>query len=191
MLISYVSSSLTDYLVSINNLSKLEGIKIKYSIEVILNELSKIIFMAIIFIFFNVIETAFVVCITFLILRLITGGIHCKTYFKCLIVSTLFISSIIWCSNQILLSILQINFILIISCVVVYFIGPIQSNNRKYSESLVNELKHKSLIFLLIIFIISNIFSNCIVVNMIIWTTLFQTIQLIVSFIQKQKKFNQ
>lgn len=72
------------------NLSELAGIKLKYSLEIIFSELSKLFILFTLFSILRKKTDFFYSFLALFLIRTFTGGLHFKTYGKCLIFSGLF-----------------------------------------------------------------------------------------------------
>ena len=111
-MIKSVSTFITQYLRTNNtSLTEKDTLKIQYTLEVVLGDLSKFI---IIFLIFLMLKEIPLFLLSFIILnstRPLLGGLHCKTYYSCLMFSTLYFLIIFLLSN--LAPKLNINFYII------------------------------------------------------------------------------
>lgn len=179
-MIKVISTSISKYLGNYNSsLSLTDLLKIEYTIEVILGELTKLTIIFLIFLCLNQLPL-FLLFYTFLFTtRTLAGGIHCKTFYSCLIVSILYFTVVI------LLSILLPKFntyfymvFFIVSFAIVYKYAPCVNKKRPIKNK--KRLKILSLISLTfwttLFFKLPNVeVSNCIFVG-----TLIQISQLII-----------
>ncbi|WP_160688675.1 accessory gene regulator B family protein [Clostridium sp. C2-6-12] len=155
-----------------NSLTGKDILKIQYTLEVILGDLTKFIILLLIFLSLNEIPL-FLLCFTLLIsTRPVGGGIHCKTFYSCLIFTILYFIVILLFSN--LSPKLNINFYIIffiISFGVTLFFAPCRNEKRPVKNKVI--LKILSLISLtfwtIIFFNLSNIqVSNCIFISILL-----------------------
>ena len=65
----------------------------EYTLKALLNEISKCVLYGAIFSFFHMLPDFLLAYAVFVTLRLFAGGIHCKTYWGCLIVSFIMITT--------------------------------------------------------------------------------------------------
>ena len=63
----------------------------EYTLKSFLNEISKFLLYGLIFAGFHLLPDYIISYLVFVTLRLFTGGIHCKTYWKCFLLSFVFI----------------------------------------------------------------------------------------------------
>lgn len=121
--------------------------KVYYSINLLLNESSKLLVLAVLAILLHVF-VKYVFCLFILMLtRSILGGLHGKSYLQCLLITMLCIGLAIYASPIIVVNYWIAGFILGVWCILVVAVGPIQSKNRlKIKES----KRKKNKIYLLV-----------------------------------------
>lgn len=145
-MITIISSTICKILLKYNNtLTNTDLLKINYVINVILNDILKLLIVGIIFTILDK-TSLFILSLNILIsLRLFIGGIHCKTSMSCLLVTILhfFITTII---SQILININIIICIIffIISIVLILIYAPCPNKKRPLKNKMI--LKILSLI---------------------------------------------
>ena len=83
-------SKLHEYFKEEFNLSEIDSIKLKYSLEIIISDLSKFAFLFTIFTILGEGTNFFYSALALLTIRLFTGGLHFKTYFGCMVFSIFF-----------------------------------------------------------------------------------------------------
>ncbi|WP_042678602.1 accessory gene regulator ArgB-like protein [Anaerosalibacter massiliensis] len=164
------------------NLSELDSIKLKYSLEIIFSELSKLF---ILFALFSILRKRTDFIYSFLALFLIrtfTGGLHFKTYGKCLIFSGLFFYISIFLKDFISLNFTIISILFIFSLFTIIIFDPITHESRpSYSYKKKKQFKIISIILLSSHFLIcffadkSPYFINS------IWVITLQSIQLLIA----------
>ncbi|MCQ4638480.1 accessory gene regulator B family protein [Anaerovorax odorimutans] len=115
---------------SIGIRDQLTIIKIKYGLEIIRSELSKILFLLIIFVFLNKsIEYVFALSILSPI-RCFSGGLHLKTNIGCFLFSLLIYTLIIIALPNIPLPIYIYYLLLIISFLIILVLSPVYTKKR-------------------------------------------------------------
>ena len=176
-MIKSVSSFITQYLRTNNaSLTEKDTLKIQYTIEVILGDLSKFI---IIFVIFSMLKEIPLFLLSFIILnstRPLLGGLHCKTYYSCLMFSTLYFLIIFLLSNLAP----KLNIIFYIIFFAIYFIitiasAPCRNEKRPIKNKAV--LKILSLISLTLWCILFFKISNTKICNCIFLSIFFQITQ--------------
>lgn len=164
------------------NLNEIDTIKLKYSLEVILTDLSKSI---ILLLFYSLIGQTmfFIIAFPFLsLLRMYTGGFHLKTYLGCFCFSFIFFFITFICSTYVKLNDLHIILIVLFSIIAILIFSPVPSKSRpKYSEKKKLVFKLISLFLIMfsaLIFYITN--KNPYFISPI-WVMSFQSLQIIIS----------
>ena len=169
-MIKQLSTIISLYLEGNNSsLTKKDVLKIQYTLESILSDLTKFIIIFLIFLFLKELP---LFLLSFIILnstRPLLGGIHCKTYYGCLICSTLYFIIILLfaklCPN------LNTNFYMvffILSLIIAFIFAPCHNEKRPVkNKATLKMLSLISLTFWIILFFNqSNLqISNCIVIS--------------------------
>lgn len=164
------------------NLSEIDEKKLKYSVEIILTDLSKFILLLM---FFSLIgkSTFFILTFPFLsLLRMLTGGLHFKTYFGCLGFSFAFFLAVLICSMYVNLGDIYVALVFIFSLLIISIVAPVPSKERpKHSNK--KAIRFKALALLLIISgtLLFYIRHKDPLLISYIWVMLFQSIQLLIS----------
>lgn len=143
------------YFVSRNVLKEDEQAKLKYMLTVVINETLKLLIMF--FLFYVIGKTLdFLICfLTLLIIRSFSGGFHIKSFWGCLLFTSLFFLASIY-----LPLLIKMNFTLsillgIFSLATMATIAPIPSKQRgEYSKQMKLRFKWKSVIFTVVCFLI-------------------------------------
>ncbi len=65
----------------------------EYTLKALINELTKVLMYVVVFAFFGVLSNFLLAYVAFVTVRLFAGGIHCKTYWGCALVSFLMLGS--------------------------------------------------------------------------------------------------
>lgn len=179
-MIKQLSTIISRYLEENNNsLSKKDILKIQYTLEVILGDLTKFI---IIFSIFLLLKELPLFLLSFIILnstRPLLGGFHCKTYYGCLICSLLYFIIVLLFAK--LSPKLNINFYMvsfIISFITTLIFAPCLNEKRPVKNKAT--LKILSLISLTFWSILFFKLPNLQVCNCIFVSILFQIVQLII-----------
>lgn len=179
-MIKSLSTCITEYLSKKNtSLNERDILKIKYTLEVILGDLSK--FM-IIFTIFLILKEIPLFLFSFIILnsiRPLVGGMHCKTYSSCLFISLLYFLTILLFSN--LFEGFNISFYIaffMLTFIIVLTFAPCRNEKRPLkNKATLKILSLISLAFWCILFFTS---SNLKICNCIFASILFQIIQIII-----------
>lgn len=162
------------------NLSVIDKSKLKYSLEVLINEISKLLILLILFSVAGKTKEFIYSLLALITIRPFAGGLHFKSYAGCLVFSGIFFASSMFLNNNIYLaSNIPIIFILLIATIL--FIAPITSENRPvYSKEKLLQFKLISLAIILIHFIAYTILNENSYLNNSIWIFILQSIQLII-----------
>lgn len=164
------------------NLCELDSIKLKYSLEVIIGEVSK---FAILFFLFWILGkmTDFIYCSSvLLVIRLFTGGLHFKTYSKCLISSGIFFYIAIFLKSNISLNLRIASILFIFSLLTIIMLAPICGKSRPdYPHRKRQKFKLIGAVSVLIYFgLYFFIHKNPYFINSV-WVITLQSIQLLIA----------
>lgn len=182
-MIKTLSNLISEYLRKNNSsLTKNDLLKIQYSLQVVLGDLTKLAILFLIFLILNEIPLFFLIFVILISTRPLLGGIHCKTYSSCLIVSIMYFIVILLFSN--LSGKFNINFYIvffIISFIITLVYAPCKNEKRPIKNRVI--LKILSLISLtfwgILFFKLSNIqICNCIFVSIFL-----QIVQVIIRIV--------
>lgn len=165
---------------------------VKYLIQCILSEGSKIIIFSFIFCWIHLF-TEFVVSLFLLILlRTNGGGIHFRHYTSCFVVSFLmFLGSILGATHIPL--VYPIMVIVTLLCLIAgYLLVPITSSNRPPANSTaIKKSKRWTLIITFVSFLLICTFPESLYIKIIFWTILLHITQLLAAkFLQKEVVLN-
>lgn len=162
------------------DLSKIEKLKLKYSIEVLFNDISKLVILLILFIILGkTIEFVYSV-ITLFLIRPFTGGLHFKNYTDCLLFTCLFFLIAINLNVNIPVSKLTPYFYLFSSITILTIVPIINENRPKHSKKKQLHFKLTALAVVSIHFAIFMIMQNNLYLISSIWIFTLQSIQLLV-----------
>lgn len=179
-MVKSISNLLSDYLWKNNNsLTKNDLLKIQYSLQVILGDLTKFIIIFSIFFFLNKLPLFFLSFVILNSTRTIMGGIHCKTFNSCLICSIIYFLAIMLFStlSSKLDMYLYIAFF-IISFIITLVYAPCPNEKRPIKNKKI--LKILSLISLTFWCILFFTLRNTQICNCIFLSLLLQIIQMII-----------
>src|SRR5699024_4071763 len=135
------------------NLSELDSIKLKYSLEIIFNDLSKFCILLALFLILGTTTDFMYSSLVLLMIRPFTGGLHFETYSGCLIFSGFFFYVSIFLKNHITLNSVIIIIFFILSLLIITLFAPIAHESRpSYSLKKRRQFKLISIIFVSIHF---------------------------------------
>lgn len=179
-MIKSISTSISKYLGKNNSsLALTDLLKIEYSLQVVLGDLTKFIIMFLIFLCLKQLPLFLFSFVILFSIRPLWGGIHCKTFNSCLIVSLIhFIVVILFSTLSPRFNTYFYIVFFIISFTIIWRYAPCVNKKRPIKNK--ERLKIFSLISLtfwaILFFKLSNVqASNCIFVS-----TLIQIVQLII-----------
>lgn len=164
------------------NLSELDSIKLKYSLEIIYNDLSKFLILLIIFSILGKTVDFIFSSLILLMIRPFTGGLHFTTYKGCIIFSGIFFYLSILLKNNISLNSTIVIISLIFSLLVIILFAPITHKSRpKYSKEKKRQFKLISIIFILFHFALYYLINkNPYFINSI-WVLTLQSFQILIA----------
>jgi accessory gene regulator B len=180
-MIKSLSNLISEYLGKNNSsLTKNDLLKIQYSLQVVLGDLTKFIIIFLIFLGLNEVPLFLLSFVILISTRPLCGGIHCKTFNSCLIVSITYFIIILLFSN--LSGKFNINFYIvffIISFIITATYAPCKNEKRPIKNKAT--LKILSLISLTFWAILFFKLSHLQICNCIFVSILIQIIQVIIS----------
>ena len=135
-------------------------VKIKYGIECLLYEITKLIFFIFVFLIFGTLRLSLISLFTSSILRYVSGGVHCNTFIKCLILSSIIFTTIGILGNNIIIDNNYYILIGIILTIITLYKAPIFPPEKliKNNNKIIN-MKCISVIILLVFLIIPYILN--------------------------------
>ncbi len=153
--------------------------RMDYTIRVFFYEASKILIFIGFFSFFNKLDEYVVCLLSLLPFRWLSGGLHLKNYWSCLLFSFLFFAAI---TNLLIYVNLAKNFqflILLVCNIAMYWIGPVTSNKRRpTTRQRYNFMRRLSSVLLLTYTILYFTLENIPHRNIVFWSIVLQVIQL-------------
>lgn len=179
------------------SLSSIDSIKLRYSLEVIFNEVSKLIILLIIFSILGFTTDFIYSVIALLSIRPFTGGLHFKSYAECFIFTVFFFSASLFLKNNIILGPHYLILLFIFSLFVILLVAPISGENRPAnSNKKLFKFKLTGITVLTIHFVLACLFTikHPYIINST-WVFALQSIQLLigkgVNIYEKEKTYNQ
>lgn len=161
--------------------------KVKYVLASIFSESSKLILFGILFGVLGSFYPFLFSIVLLLFLRINIGGLHCKHYISCLLLTFIILyGSIIFFPNLLSVSPILIMFFSMICMIINYCIGPISSPFRPTPDSVLIQSCRNIGFFVIFTFIIFvSIFQKVNFLNVYFqvgfWTIVIHTIQLIIA----------
>ncbi len=161
--------------------------QLEYFFKTVFSEISKILIMG--FLFHKELSIYCIAMLALCLLRTSTGGLHCKTYLRCLIASTTYM----FLAIKVLPLISVIPFFKIVwmlLCIPVnYYVGPVTSDVRgPLSETVIKKSRIKAAVFILLFTVIMIVTPDNRYMIPVFWITIIHTMQLIIAKIRKIKK---
>ena len=161
---------------------------IRYTLTALLYDLSKLMLMGSIFYILGRFGEYAVACLLLFWLRTHSGGIHCKSYFSCLLVSfsTLAIAILVL-PVAVPLQTLPVLIGLLAFMIITWYIAPISNNNRPVPDiALRQQCRFLSSLSIFLFLVITYIFRANRYILAGFWTIALQTVQLIISMFLKK-----
>lgn len=177
-----IMDRLHNYFESKYNLSHLDSIKLKYSLEIIFNDLSKLVILLTMFSIAGYASDFIYSIISLLMIRSFTGGIHLKSYPQCLLFTGAFFALTILLKNHVLIT-QNIYFLLFaISALIIIIFAPIIGENRPtFSKRKLYQFKLTGLFILNLHLIVYLHIKNHPYIANSIWVIFLQSIQILIA----------
>ena len=151
-------------------------IKVKYALQVILNETEKFILLLLIFGVARKLEEFLIILLALCTLRSFIGGIHCRTVLGCFLFSLFSFAIVTILAETILLQEFVICVIFLIALVWVWLSAPIPSPGRPvYSSERRMLFKAKALTVIVVLCSAGRLLSGN-VENVIAWSVVYQSL---------------
>lgn len=166
---------------------------IKFALTGIFYDVSKLLIFMVYFFATEKILEFFFAAIPMLLLRTKTGGLHCKKYWSCFLVSFAYFYIVI----NVLPVIINVHPwaiypVLLICAIVDYLIGPISLKDRPVPEkSILHKAKIQSFQVVFFVAVLIFIFQDSRYLIVSFWTVVLHTIQLSITKILKEVKRNE
>lgn len=160
----------------------------KYIRQCIFMEGSKIVIFLIIFAYLKLIPQFFVALLALMMVRCNGGGLHCKHYISCLLLSFFVLAGCVYCGMS--LPVPKLISIIVLACcsVIGYLIAPIVSSNRpEPDDRLIRQSKLRTFWVIFIYCLVICICPYNPYLNIGTWTVIIHIIQLLLAkFIQRR-----
>ena len=154
----------------------------KYLLQCIIMEGSKIILFFIIFAYFHVTLPYIIALLVLMLVRCNGGGLHCKHYISCFLLSLFVLSACIFCGMNIPIHKLISFFILVICSISGYICAPVVSRNRpEPDEELIQKSKKRTATIILLYCFVICICPYNPYLNIGTWTIIIHIIQLLLA----------
>lgn len=159
----------------------MDSTKLRYAMEVIINDLSKLIILLVIFALIGKPMELIYSFFTLSLLRPFTGGIHFKTYNGCLAFSGVFFLGTILLANNTEFNNTMITIIFLLSLLIILLFAPVPAKTRPtYSPKKVLQFRLISGLVISCHFIIYFLASNNPYIINSIWVIALQCIQILI-----------
>lgn len=171
---------------STNYLSKHEKAILRFYIVGTLSDLSKALIFFLIFYSMGIHKEFFYGLFFFVLFRVYSGGVHCKTYFQCLLLSLLLLSSGIFLGIHIFLTKIYCIICSVICGVITCRLSPIQAPTRpKASKEFITTVRIKEAIIIGAYIVALAVLKTNTPLNIGFWLLIIHTIQLYVAYIRR------
>ena len=164
------------------NLSELDSVKLKYSLQLIIGNLSKLLILFFLFSVLGYRKDFIYSSLSLFTIRIFTGGLHFKTYAGCLMFSTFFFYISIFLKNNIVLNYSIVTILFILSTLITITMAPVCGKSRPdYSYTKRMQFKITGISFIFIHFLMYFFKSNNPYFINAIWAMSLQCIQILVA----------
>lgn len=163
----------------------------EYYWKCFISEFSKIIIFLLIFIFLNLTKEYIAALLYLMLLRNNGGGLHCKHYVSCLLVSFTFLFGSILLAMYVTPPQIFIYISILLSALIGYHLVPITSTNRPAATfEQVKKSKRTTTVIILLFFILLCICPHNTYIYIGYWTIILHIFQLIIAYSIKEVKKN-
>lgn len=178
MLLYIFEEALNNTLKKNFNFTKLDSLKITYSLSTLLSEFSKFIFLSLIFYFFDYLYDFILFTFSLLIFRPQIGGLHFNSYIKCLSFTFMLTLLVIISKNFFILNTNKIFLLSSFNLLSIYHLAPLV---KKYKRDFIFAKNSKKISLIAFIhFAMLITFPNNQYLLITIWALFFQSLQLII-----------
>lgn len=173
-------NGVVNYLDKEFDLTDIEKAKIKYSLDVLFTDISKLIVLIAVFYIIGETRNFLYSVLALLFVRPFTGGLHFRTYIGCFLFTFLFFFFAVILNSMISLDYYAV-YMMIFSCITILCIAPITHKNRpSYSEHKQRHFKFLALSVIIIHLMLYLIAMKNPYLNISIWVITLQSIQLLI-----------
>lgn len=153
--------------------------------KTLLSEISKVLIMG--FLFRKQLDVYCISVLALCLLRTVTGGLHCKTYLRCLLSSIAYMTVCLVLLPPVIVSLPVKASLLLICGAINYMIGPVTSDvHLPLKPEQIQNGRTYAAILILFFLIIQCIMPENIYVIPIFWIIMIHTLQLIAAKIRKK-----
>lgn len=181
MIIKKIACFLANRLYKTLELSNGQQEQIKYILEVILTDLSKVFILIQVFNILNLGNTVLFILLYSMPLRVNIGGFHLKNYLNCLLFSTLYCILVYYITNFFRIDFFLLTLLAVLSSIIILLIAPVIPTKRRSVNSMKTQRMKRISLFLLIVYILSFIIKNNPHTRYGIWVIIIQTILLLMA----------
>lgn len=147
--------------------------KIHYGILVILLTIFKSIILFTAAYFFGILQYTFIAYLVFAILRTFASGVHANSTLQCIIINYIFLFGNVYLSSILQKNVIVLSILFLISFMLVLLYAPADTEERPLiSIKLRRTLKAKSIIVVIIFYILALYIDGSVYANLITFSTL-------------------
>lgn len=159
--------------------------QLNYLFKTVLSEVSKMLIMG--FLFRSQLDVYCISVLALCLMRTSTGGLHFKTYLRCLLSTTAYMAVCLILLPPVAISVPVKAGFLLICAVTNYIIGPVTSDvHVPLTPELIRKSRIKSAVFILLFLIIMCIIPESSYIISVFWIMIVHTLQLIAAKIRKK-----
>lgn len=161
----------------------------EYYWKCFISEFSKIIIFFVVFMLLNLTREYIVALVCLMVLRNHGGGLHCKHYLSCLLVSFAFLCGSILLGTYITPPQFFIYTATLLCTIIGYYLVPITSSNRPEATfEQIRKSKRNTVIIILLFFVLICVCPYNTYLNISFWTVILHILQLLVAHFTKEVK---
>lgn len=180
-MIQFTTNNLTKFFCSKSNIDEVSRIKLKYTIEVVISDFSKLFIMFIIFASLGKENEFIYASLSLFVLRTFTGGLHFKTYWGCLVFSILFFSASIYSAASFYLNSFTIITSYSLLMLAIGLFAPVVHRSRpEPSKSKKIRFKIISIAYLMVHLLMCLITNKNPYIEIATWVFIYQGVQLLI-----------
>lgn len=120
-----MTRKLTEFLIKRYGLDYIDGLKLKYALDLLISESSKWVIACLIFLSFNQVSFYLVMTFSLLIMKPITGGLHFSSYIKCLGFTICFMLTAFFLYTQFALHATGYLLLILMDVIIFYLVAPV------------------------------------------------------------------
>ncbi len=156
-MITYLSTIITDFLISSNKELLNEREIYKYGIEIIISSFLNILIVLICGLFFKMLFESILYFLVFAVMRCFCGGYHANTYFKCnlilfiVVLISFFLVDYLYKFDNFVIVLTIISFVTLLVAILLF--APLEHKDKPLTKNAKITLRRKSIILYIIILI--------------------------------------